>query len=818
MRGRKRFLIPGLIFLAQATAFAQVEVTGRVIDGFTKEPVPYAYIVTGNDTIFTFTDNNGFFVIRVDASARYIVAMHSGYLPDTLPVRQIKKLYVKFELTASAGKMTGEAQVAGTAAAESFIRKIFGNRAKNNPVLHDYYTYRAYEKMQLDLNDINEDVRKKRILRPFGNLFEDGDTVASNTSPSLPFFFTESVSDVYYRLKPARKVELVRASRSAGVENLVLIQLLKDIYRNVEVYDEYINIFGKSFISPLSAEGIRQYTYVFTDSADIEGRWCYKIEFMPRNRFALAFNGSVWFHDTTFALQRITLTLDKSSRVNFIENLAYVKVFRCMEDLRWVADHEQLVVRFSRKQRGMHVSARKSRWYSNQVFNENPGDSVFAAHSYIKIEPEAFEQPDQYWEYHRCEYLSPREARIFGLVDTLKTMPAFQVYVASAVVAVTGHVPVGKVDIGPYYHLLSENEVEGYRLRLGGRTNDKFHERWRLEGYGAYGFRDQRFKFMSGLRYKLRKKPVTAIGYHYTEDLVQPGLHESTFKDEGFIVVLFRRNPTDELAELRGHKFFLETKFRWGLSARLQYLNNHYRPESISYSYFRDDSFTETSDDLHLSEVWLNLRYSFRERVLERKDRRITLGTDFPVFHLNMIRGLDGFLGGSHNYFKLAARVTHRLNVFPFGHLNYLAEAGNVWGEVPYPLLYIHRGNETRLYDYTAFNLMFHYEFITDRYVLGKVEHHLDGYLWRRLPLLRMLDWREVVTGRILFGKISDGNKNILEDPSRLDLVDLTPYVEAGVGLENILRFFRVDGVWRLTYLDPDKPGFGVRVSAQLLF
>jgi hypothetical protein len=533
----------------------------------------------------------------------------------------------------------------------------------------------------------------------------------------------------------------------------------------------------------------------------------------------MAFHGSVWFHDTTFALQRITLALDQSARLNFVDELAYVKVFKCMEGLRWVADHEQLVVKFSRKQKGMHVSARKSKWYSDQVFNVNPGDSVFDTHSYIRFMPGAFDRPVRYWAENRIEYLTPRESRIFNLVDTLRSMPAFQIYVASVVVAFTGHFPVGKVDVGPYYHLLSENEVEGYRVRLGGRTNDKFSKRWRFEGYGAYGFRDRRFKYMAGLRYTLQKKPFAALGYRYTADLVQPGLHESTFRDEGFIVVLFRRNPTDELARVRSHKVYLESRFRWGLSMRMQYINNYYKPESISFDYYTDAEQTRTESELHVSEYRLNLRYSYRERILERRDKRISLGTDFPVFYINMVKGLNGFLDGQFNYFRLAARVTHRLNMFPYGHLDYLAEAGNVWGTVPYPLLFIQRGNETRFYDYTAFNMMFHYEFITDRYLLGRVEHHLDGYFWRKVPLLRLLDWRELVTARILFGRVADRNRNILADPSAVDLIRFKPYVEAGVGLENILRFFRVDGIWRLTYRDdPEKPSFGIRVSAKLLF
>ncbi len=798
---------------------AQTEIHGRVIDAFTREPVPYAYVSSSNDTAFAFSDDDGFFTITVNHRAHSLTAMHSGYLSETVSFRHIEDLFIQFELTASAEKMTGEADVSGMEAAESFIRKIFDNRQKNNPVLNDFYAYSTYEKLQFDLNDITEDIKNKAVLRPFRELLDNADSTAGNLSPTVPFFFTESVADVYHRVRPLQKAEVVRASRSVGVENLTLIQLLKDIYRNVSVYDEYINVFGKSYINPLSPENLKYYRYAFSDSTYIDGRKCYQIDFHASRKNRLTFTGSVWFHDTTFALQRITLALDNANWINFVDDMVFVKVYKCIGNLQWVPDHEQVIVNFSRKEKGMHVSARKSKWYSNHRIGTDPGDSVFKAHAYIQFDPRTFDRQPAYWNVHRTEFLTPREEQIFDLVDTLKTMPAFQIYVATVAVALTGHVPVGRFDVGPYYHLLSENEVEGYRVRIGGRTNDKFSRHWRFEGYGAYGFRDRRFKFMSGVRYTLRHKPFIAAGYQYKQDLVQPGLHESTFKDEGFIVVLFRRNPTDELAKVIGHKAYFDAAFRFGLAVRAQYLNNFYRPESVHFDYFTDAAHALTNDHLHVSEIWLNLRYSYQEKFIEKKDKRVSLGTDYPVFHLNLIKGLPGFLDGEFNYLKLAGRITHRVNLFPAGHLNYLLEAGNVFGTVPYPLLYVQRGNESRIYDYTAFNLMFHYEFIADRYFIAAAEHHLDGYLWRRLPLLRRLDWRELVTARVLTGSVSHRNKDLLVDPTVLEKLDKTPYVEAGVGLENLLRFFRLDAIWRLTYRDdPSIPLFGVRLSAKLVF
>lgn len=795
------------------------EITGRVTDAFTKEPLQFVYISATGDTCFAFSDSKGRYKITVTSKSGELRAVNKGYLPVTIPIKSHNKLVINFEMNASAVKMASEAHSEGNRAVEDYVSKIYENRDINNPIFNDYYSYRSYEKMQFDLNDITEELKEKKILRPFEKLLVYADTVESNESPVLPFFFTESVSDVYHRSKPLQKCEIVRANRSAGVENLTVIQLLRDIYRNIAVYDDYVNVFGKSFISPVSKEGMKHYYYYITDSTFIEGRKCYKVDFIAKKKHELTFSGNIWFNDTTFALQRITLYLGRNARLNFVDEFAYVKVFKTIDNGKWVPSHEQLIVRFSTRQKGMSITARKTKYYHNQEINVFKHDSVFKSHSYIKFDTEAFDRSREYWRKTRLEDLTEREADIFELVDTLKEMPAFQIYVATIVVALTGHVEIGKFDVGPYYHLVSKNDVEGYRMRFGGRTNDKFSQRWRFEGYGAYGTKDKTFKYMAGIRYTILKKPFHAIGYQFKDDVVQPGLHEPYFKDEGFITILFRRNPSNKLASVIANKFYYDASFKFGLSMRLQYLYNFYKPRSISFPYYTDDSFDNIKQSLRVSELWINFRYSYQEKFIEKKTRRVSMGSDYPVLHINAIKGLKNFMDGEFNYFKIAGRITHKLNVFPYGHINYGIEAGKVFGAAPYPLLYVQRGNESKVYDYTAFNLMNHYEFITDQYAGAAGVLHLNGYLWRHLPLLRKLDWRELVSARVLFGGLSNENKNFSAELPYPATMKTLPYVEVGTGLENIFKLFRVDALWRLTYRDnPGISTFGIRLSAQLLF
>jgi uncharacterized protein DUF5686 len=700
------------------------------------------------------------------------------------------------------------------------VEKIIGNRDKNDPENNDYFSYRTYEKIEFDLANITDRLKENRIMKPFAFIFDNVDSITTNGKPFLPFFFTETISDVHHKHKPKQKRETVIASKSAGVENFTLIQLLKDIYRDITIYDNYINVFGKSFISPVSKEGLKHYEYTIRDTSIINGKTCYKINFTSRKKFDLTFNGELWFHDTTFAVQRITMYLTKDAMINFVDEFKYVKVFKNTEDNKWVPDHEQLVVQFSNREKGMSIIGRKSQNYSDQKINQLPDDSVFKIKSTIRFDPMAYDQTNKYWRENRLEKLTEREKDIYDLVDTLKSLPAFKLLVGSVVVALTGYVPYGIIDYGPYYNLITSNAVEGLRFRFGGRTNEKFSTRWQFEGYGAYGTMDGTFKYMGGLRYTITRKPFKAIGFQYKNDVVQPGLYEGYFKDEGWIVILFKRNPSDKLCKVESQKVYYDAAYRSGLSFRIQYLKTHYTPlGNINFAYYANDSRTEIKNDLKVSEIWLNARYSYGEKFIEKKYKRYSLGSDNPVFQLSYIKGIKNFLDGEFSYEKMAARITHKLKVFPYGHLHYKIEAGKVFGHAPYPLLYIHRANESWLFDYTAFNVMNHYEFVSDRYASLSAEHHFDGFALRRIPLIRKLDWREIVSARILFGHLSQQNKQLLFDPAPVSNIRTMPYIEAGVGLENILKLIRIDALWRLTYLNnPDASNFGVRASLQLLF
>ncbi|MEP7170468.1 MAG: DUF5686 family protein, partial [Bacteroidota bacterium] len=447
------FLI--LFFPSTCKAQQTWSISGKVVDALTHEPVDYAYITAEGDASFAITDADGNYTINISSAATAINVLADGYAKFTIAVKDIVKLKLNVELTANASQLATEALKNEERPVQRMVEKIIENREKNDPVNNDYFSYHTYEKIEFDLANVSEKIKEKKIMKPFAFMFDNMDSVTTNGKPFLPFFFTETLSDVYHEHKPQQKREIVIASKTAGVENLTLIQLLKDIYRDITIYDNYINVFGKSFISPVSIEGLKHYDYIIRDTTIIDGKTCYKIIFTAKKKFDLTFNGEFWFHDTTFAVQRITMFLTKDAMINFVDDFKFVKVYKNIDDNKWVPDHEQLVVQFSNREKGMSIIGRKTQNYSDLKINQPPADSIFKLKSTIRFHPMAYDQSKEFWRDNRLEKLTDREKDIFDRVDTLKKLPAFKLYIGSVVVALTGYIPYGKIDYGPYYHLIS---------------------------------------------------------------------------------------------------------------------------------------------------------------------------------------------------------------------------------------------------------------------------------------------------------------------------------------------------------------------------
>ncbi len=799
-----------LLFCAGTQAQAQItRVFGKVFDPLTNEPVAFASVLFTGTGVGVTSDIDGKYSLETTLVVDSIRASFVGYLPASMKVTRGRTQEINFALRVNKFDLAEVEIKAGENPALILLRKVIDHKPDNDREKLNAFQYESYNKLEFDINNITEKFKKKRLFKPFNFIFDYMDTTASNKKPYLPVFITETVSEVYFQRNPKLKKEVIKGSKVSGVENATVTQYLGDLYSNINIYDNYIYLFGKGFVSPIAGISQMYYKYMLMDSAFIGNKWCYKVTFHPRRKQELTFNGEIWIHDSTFAIRKLNMRITTDANINFIEDLAIVQDYEFVNEIQWMLEREVLVVNLAatetKSKQTTGFIGRKTTYYRDFVLNKPMGDKFFSG-SEIEMKDEAMHHSAAYWDSTRAESLSESERKIYSMIDTIKSIPAYKRYANAVKILATGYTETGLFEIGPLYSFISTNTVEGLRLRFGGQTSNNFSTRLVLSGYGAYGFKDEKFKYGGTARFFTSKRPRQYFGFEYKNDIEQLGKSANAFIDDNIFATLLRRSPSDKLNDVAQEKLYFEHEWVEGFSNRITLLHSEYSPRGkLDYTYFRNDGRSDSSNFLNNSELSFHVRFAYKERFVSGKVDRISLGSSYPIVNILYSRGIKDILQSTFEYDKLLIRLEDYLYLGNFGLFSIRVEAGKIFQSLPYPLLFIHPGNNSFVYDKTAFNLMNYYEFVSDQYLSVKAEQHFGGVFLDRIPALRKLKWREVASFSAVSGRLSNKNRALLANPDVFSDLSNKPYLEAGIGIENIFKILRIDNIWRLSYLDrPD--------------
>jgi hypothetical protein len=795
-------------------------ITGKVTDALTNEAIPFATVIFKGSTTGTNTDFDGNFRLSSTSPTDSILCTIIGYKPVVMRVRKGETQTINIVLSTNQIEFQEVIIRPGENPALQIIRNIIEHKPDNDPSKLTSYQFEVYNKLEFDITNINDKLKNNKLLKPFNFIWDNIDSSETNSKPFLPFFISESLSDIYFKSNPKDKREIIKASKISGLENATVTQFLGDMYQKVDIYGNFIDLFGKSFVSPTSNIGTLYYKYYLLDSTFIDSKWCYKIKFRPRRPEDLTFLGELWVNDTTWAIKKIDMRISAKANINWVEDMAIVQEYTYFNNQQWMLSKDKLVVDFAAKDEGTGFIGRKTTSYRDFHINEQPIDSIFKGGENIIVKADAADKSTEFWDNSRHDSLSNRELQIYHMVDTIKTLPAFQTYVDLITLFFTGYKDIGKIELGPYYTFYSFNKIEGNRFRIGARTSDDFSTKIQIDGYVAYGLKDERFKYSGGIKYKLSDKPRQFIGVNYKNDVQQLGQSDNAFQEDNLLSSLFRRNPANRLNNIEYHKAWYEIEWGPGLSNRITYQHTKFTPlGDLKINYYYNDDTTVTRISYESTEFNLYFRFAYREKFVAGKIDRVSLGSDYPILQVNYTQGIKGLENGFFNYQKINAKVDDILRLAPFGYAYWAISGGRVWGKVPYPLLEMHPGNETYFYDYASFNLMNYFEFVSDYYLTGTAVQHFDGFFFNKIPLMRKLQWREIAQVKAVWGGINKRNLDILENKNSFTTLRSKPYVEVGAGVENIFKILRVDFLWRLAYLENQNISkYGIRASLQLTF
>ncbi|MBU8892362.1 MAG: DUF5686 and carboxypeptidase regulatory-like domain-containing protein [Bacteroidales bacterium] len=821
MRNKFPFwIIIFLIFIFNGNQnFAQItKVRGKIFDAVTHEPIPFVNVTFKNSTIGTITNTDGEYFLETRNYYDSIVVSFVGYKKQSRFVSKNHFQEINFSLESTIFELQEIVVLPTENPAHPILRNIIANKKKHNPRKFDSYTYKLYNKVEIDINNVDKEFREQRLLRNFQFIFDYVDTSAITGKSYLPIFITESFSDYYFNRNPKTEREIITATKISGVENASLSQFTGKMYQKINIYENYLTVFEPGFVSPIADFGLMYYKYYLIDSAFIGNKWCYQISYIPKRKQERTFRGDFWVNDTTFAIVKIQMRMSKEVNINYINDFVAEYEFKPVKDSLWFLKNEKLFFDFNLTDKTLGFFGKKTTNYMDIQLDTEMPDHVTKINDNVIVLEDAIINDEEYWDKYRPINLTPKEKDIYKMVDSIQLVPIYRTYEKIVGMFAMYHYEVGLFELGPYYKLFSFNEIEGNRIRLGGRTSNNFSTNLMIYSHAAYGEKDNRFKYGGGFLYLFNNNPRLAIGTEYKHDIQQLGQSSNALTEDNFFTSILRRNPNYKLTMVNDFRVDVEKEWFQGFSNKLEF--NYKSIEPTTYIPFQKSNVTDTVfyDNVTASEVTLNIRYAKNEKYLRGEFERVSLGTDKPVININFTAGLKNVFDSQYEYYKLNVSFAHKVPLGPFGYFKYIIDAGQVFGTLPYPLLKLHEGNETYAFDRYAFNMMNYYEFASDRYVSLYAEHHFQGLFLNKIPLMRKLKWREVVSAKGLIGELSNRHENIMDFPEGLYQVN-DPYLEASVGIENILKIFRVDAMWRLSYLDhEDIEKFGLRLAVQFVF
>ena len=846
------FFLLNLVLTPLSIGQSLTVVSGVVKDSATKEVIPFAGVNMVGTTVGATADENGAFSFSYGGGVRNIQATAVGFRKQILKVEVGKTQTINFELESENTILkevvinAGGYRNKGNPAVE-LIKKVIAHKNLNSLSNHDYYQYNKYEKMQLNLANIGDNIKKSRIMKNFQFIFDKTDTTLVKGKSLLPAYMQEQVSDVFYRKSTDTRKEYILGDKQSEFEGLMdadgIGTRLQNLYANVDIYENSILLMNTRFLSPISPLSPTFYRFYIMDTSLVDGKRCINLAFYPRSKSDLTFVGNLFItDDSIYAVRKVKLSLPEDVNINFLNSLALEQDFIQLPDSTWTLNRDEIIIDFGLGDslRGYGIYGKRVTSYKDHVFNKALPEDIYAGPILIIKRPKHEEQAEDFWQKGRHEILSKDESGVYQMFDSIQHVPEYKRIARVVGFLTSEYWDFGKFEMGPYTTLVSNNAIEGIRTRVGFRTTRAFNQKLKFEGYVAYGFKDQEYKYSGAVVYQFNKSffnefPQNAIKLSYTRDVEVPGQSLLILQADNFLTS-FRRGVFDKLYYKKTLALSYNKEFESSFSYLAMLQNFHLRPGGVLDFLSRNTENVLVNDgELVATEALINFRFAPNESFFQGKTIRRRITNKHPIFQLQVRAGVANDANNhEYTYQSISADIFKRFYLTPFGYTDLILEGGRTFGKVPYPLLTTHRANQSYSLEQASFNLMNAMEFVSDKYVSLNLTHYFDGFLLNKIPLIKKLKWREIIAVKGVYGGLDAGNDPRIDDvnlfrfpkdpetgrPATYSL-EKEPYVEASVGISNIFKCIRLDLIRRLTYVNNDHPNvspYGVRFKFRVEF
>ncbi|MEX6627030.1 DUF5686 family protein [Tenacibaculum salmonis] len=822
-----------LLILFVSTLYAQLTLNGKIVDEF-NNPMPFVSVFLKNTVNGTTTDDMGDFSLKTTKNNGVLEISFIGFETQKINVNQ-KTKFLNIIIKEAANELEEVIIVTKPKKrlkkkenpAYRILKEIWKRKRKNGLDLVDYYQYKKHNTIEIGLNNLDSAFLKKAFKNDYKETIKKVKFDSDGVNFYVPIYLNEQISNVYGDNKNKNIREDIEAEKTEGVgTDGFVYNRMSNSFQNIDVFKNNIPLFQKSFVSPLSTDGFATYDYVLYDSIVKNDKKLYNIYFFPIRDGDLAFQGNFWVTDKIFSIKKIKMTVHKSIIINFIRGLTFEKEFDVLKDSIYITTKNTYEADFTfvdknESQKGLTI---KKKTLFDKYKLDKPLKQDFYSQKIVKTRPNQYKKEANYWKskennesnstYQFIKEVKEKK-RIKNVTGIINTLSSGYINTKSS------------IQFGHLWSLFSRNPVEGFRTRLGIRTFKTKEDRFRLGAYVAHGFKDNKTKYGVEGRYLLSYQPRISIGVTYQKDIEQLGrtrIKTTQLLSQNFgTMSLLSKNNNFFLSKIERTATNFDYQIKQNLHIGINFTHSKIQsasPTNFSMDYLDEQTNKQSKVTDTASEVYIAFtpgRFVYGLGVERQFGENI-----FPTLILNYRRGYKDVFNGSNTYDKLQFKYKQPILLSKFGVLEATFEAGKTFGTVPLALLNIIPVNNTLSISKNTFSLLNSYDFVTDTYLTTYLEHHFNGFIMNRIPLLNKLKLRSLVTFRAAYGTISDKNVAINKSTINYNAPNKV-YYEYSVGLENIgyrnLRFLRVDAVWRSDYkqpkdaIIPPTPKFAIRIG-----
>ena len=836
---------------------AAQQITGYVIDDATGDTIPRASVVYKGHHLNAISDTRGRYTIeRHNGWALTFSAV--GYKSEVVQINGNTKQRLDIRLKPDA-KQLKEVQVTTKRnrysrknnPAVDLMRRVVAAKKKNDLHNNDFFSYYKYEKLTLALNDITPEQLQQPPYSKTPWLLDQVEVSSYTGKNVLPVNINETVSQQVYRKDPKSEKTIVTGQRSKGVNDFlqtgdILNTVLKDVFTDIDLYEDQIRILQYPFISPLSNEGIGFYRYYIEDTVMVDNDRCIHLNFLPNNMQDMGFRGDLYIlDDSTLHIRRAQLTIPKQSNVNFVENMQVTQEYQQLEDGQWVQTVDDMVTELSIFSFVQSLLVTRTTRLSDYAFEPLPS-KLFRSPAEKLVEADAEMRDETFWDEYRQVELTNSEGKMKSFIDNIANSKGAKYIVFGLKTFIENSIETSNpnyIDLCPINTILSGNFVDGMRSRLSLKTTANLNKHYFFQGYYAHGWGSHKNYYNTEFTYSLNPKkylthefPRRLLSFQTTYDVCSPS-DRFLDVDKDNVLVAMKWSETDKMMLYNRQKLSFEYETDWGLKAIVY--GKTEENEACGAMSFRNLSMPAMApeemskhgngDRMRTTEIGVSIRYAPGETYINNKLRRRTINLDAPVFSLSYNMGLNNVLGGDYNYHVIEGHIYKRFWLNDWGKMDVHLKGGVQLNQVPYPLLLHPYANQSYIILPETFNLINNMEFMNDRYASFMWSWDLNGKIFNRIPLIKKLYLREFIGIHMLWGGLSDknnpylaenaGNKTLMYFPEGCYVMSNKPYTEVVLGVHNIFRLFHVEYVRRLNYNElPTSPRWGMRYIVAFSF